>query len=210
MQSCFLSKPVHYTGAELAGHWIYKQTGLLGNAVVSFIGPCTVTLEDMVDLEDVRNNAPIYSPNMLHFIIEVFEGDLHGGVVLQRLFVSIIQEQLQKWHAKTGATTPLPLWRSGDDLYSGPEAPSASEAMPHTPPSLQPQKLSVSICTAGRTSILIHTGLNIDTEGTPVRTAGLREDFHLTDIPAFAEACMEALISEWHGIQKSRYKVRAV
>jgi uncharacterized protein len=50
-----------------------------------------------------------------------------------------------------------PMRRSGDDIY------------------FQGRKLSVSIATHTLSSGLIHTGLNIETQGAPVPAAGLRE-----------------------------------
>src|SRR5262249_39528516 len=86
--------PIQYDGQQLSPHWIYRQFGLLGNAIAVFAGPAQVTLEHMVDLEDVRNQAPIYSPSMLHFVGEWFIDSLEGGILLQHLFVGEIYETL--------------------------------------------------------------------------------------------------------------------
>ena len=76
------------------------------------------------------------------------------------------------------------------------------------------QKLSVSICTVSPTSILIHTGLNIDSTGAPVEASGLESELGikdtLQDIEAFASACMRTLAEEWEDIKLSCCKVRAV
>jgi uncharacterized protein len=139
-----------YDGRQLSPHWIYQQFNVLGDAVVAFAGPADVTLEHMVDLEDVRKIAPIYSPHMLHFIGEWFIDSLDQGVLLQHLFVAEIYESL--W--ERGISD---LSRRGNDIY------------------FQSRKFSVSICTRSPVSVLMHTGINIDTEGTPIPTSGLRE-----------------------------------
>jgi C4-dicarboxylate-binding protein DctP len=56
---------ITYDGRQLAPHWIYRQHDLMGDAAVAFVGPCQVDLSEMVDIEDVKNVAPIYSPLML-------------------------------------------------------------------------------------------------------------------------------------------------
>ena len=73
-------RQIGYDGRQLAPHWIYRQFDLLGDAAVAFVGPCRVELGEMVDIEDVKNTAPISSPLMLHVIAEFFGGDLHQTV----------------------------------------------------------------------------------------------------------------------------------
>jgi hypothetical protein len=63
------------------------------------------------------------------------------------------------------------LSRRGNDLY------------------YQSRKLSVSIATRSSVSVLFHAAVNIDTEGTPVPTAGLRELG--LDPYAFGEECLD-------------------
>jgi hypothetical protein len=72
----------------------------------------------------------------------------------------------------------------------------------------RPGKLSVSIATASPVSTLIHTGFNIETEGTPVPTAGLAEQG--VDIPAFAAEVLRRYAAEVQDIWLARCKVRAV
>jgi len=189
LKTHFTDEIIAYTGRELCSHWIYRNFGMLGDAAVAFVGPCDVTQAGMVDLEDVLNNDFIYSKKMLNFIVEIFGIDLQQGVVLQRLFTSIIQD-------KINAVLPNhPVRRRGDDLFYQDTA-----------------KLSVSICTKSPTSILIHTGLNIDSEGTPVEAAGLASEMDLSAsaIEVLSTACMRTLADEWTDIQLSCCKVRAV
>ncbi len=146
----FDQSEITYDGTQLAPHWIYRKFDLLGNAVVAFVGPATVTLEHMVDLADVKKQAPIYSPKMLHFLAEFFIDSFDQGILLQHLFVANVYEWLWEKSIKG-------LSRKGNDIY------------------VDGKKLSVSVCTKSTVSILIHYAANIETEGTPVPTKGLRE-----------------------------------
>ena len=68
MKTKLLEKEIKYEGFQLAPHWIYKNFKIQGDATVAFIGECDVKLDEMVDIEDVINNEPIYSKLMLSFI----------------------------------------------------------------------------------------------------------------------------------------------
>jgi hypothetical protein len=140
----------HYDGTQLAPHWILRHFDLRGDALVAFRGGADVSLEHMVDLEDVRAAAPIYSPLMLHFLGEWFIDSLDQGILLQHLFVDEIYQILLERGCR-------PMRRRGNDIY------------------YQERKLSVSIATRSPVSVLMHTALNIRTEGTPVPTSGLAE-----------------------------------
>ena len=72
MKTKFIEKEIKYIGSQLAPHWIYKNHKIQGDAIVAFIGECEVHLTEMVDIEDVINNEPIYSKLMLSFISEQF------------------------------------------------------------------------------------------------------------------------------------------
>lgn len=165
MKTKFIENEIKYTGSELAPHWIYKNFHLQGDAVVAFIGECEVKLTEMVDIEDVINNEPIYSKSMLSFIVEHFNIGLIEGVTRQRLFICIIKEELEK-HLS------CKIIRSGDDLF------------------INDKKLSVSIATKSPTSVLMHIGLNINSEGAPVKACGLQNDLNFSDIMDFAKNIM--------------------
>ncbi|MFM8315180.1 MAG: DUF366 family protein, partial [Deltaproteobacteria bacterium] len=159
-----LTNPQAYTGRELKPHWIYETLGILGHALVAFQGPCEVTLDHMVDLEDVKNHAPIYSPEMVHFLGEFFIDSLDQGILLQHLLVATIYG----WLWENGMQD---LSRRGNDVY------------------YKGRKLSVSIATKSPVSVLIHLGVNVKTEGTPIPTSGLNEMNLSPQI--FAKACLE-------------------
>lgn len=189
MKSLFVSdREIGYDGQQLAPHWIYRNFDILGDAVVSFIGPCKVDLTEMVDIEDVKASSPIYSPLMLHVIAEFFGGDLHTTVYRQRMLIVSAKELLEPWTGRR-------VTRKGDDLYLDRADGS-------------PGKLSVSIATSSVTSTLIHTAFNIKTEGTPVPTVGLGELG--VDIATFGVELLKRYTEEIEDIWLARCKVRAV
>lgn len=179
---------IKYDGQQLAPHWIYRELDLLGDAVVAFVGECHVEIAHMVDLEDVKANDAIYSPLMLHYIAEFFQGDLELTVYRQRLLIITAKELIEE-------LTGQHVTRTGDDLY-----------LPRIDGS--PGKLSVSIATSSVTSTLIHTGFNIETEGTPVPTVGLSELG--IDVSTFAPELLRRYAAEVEDIWLARCKVRSV
>ena len=179
-----IEKEIKYEGWQLVPHWIYKNFKIQGDAIVGFIGECEVKLTEMVDIEDVINNEPIYSKNMLSFITEQFNVELVEGVFRQRLLICTIKEALERRGIK--------VERSGDDLF------------------VDGKKLTVSIATRSLTSILIHTGINIDSTGAPVKACGLQNDLQITDIKEFANEIMKNYSEELEDIVLASTKVRGV
>lgn len=184
MKYKFIDENIKYIGSQLAPHWIYKNFKIQGDAIVAFIGECEVKLTEMVDIEDVINDEPIYSKNMLSFISEQFGINLVEGVFRQRLLICIIKELLEE--------RGVFVVRKGDDLM------------------INGGKLSVSIATKSITSVLIHTGLNIISEGAPVKATGLTDDLGFTDIKEFAIEIMKRYIDEIDDICLAATKVRGV
>ncbi|MCQ2957697.1 MAG: DUF366 family protein [Candidatus Gastranaerophilales bacterium] len=187
MKSRFIDNEIIYTGKQLAPSWIYKNYWMQGDAIVAFTGECDLKIEDMVDIEDYLNNTPIYSKNMLSFIIEHYNIGLVEGVVRQRLFMCIVSEVIKSYLPKDHS-----IMRKGDDLfYNG-------------------GKLSVSICTRSISSVLMHIGVNIDASGAPVKAAGLTSEMGLTNIKQIAEDIMNKYIIECESIIGASTKVRGV
>lgn len=184
MKTHFIDSELKYDGTQLAPHFAYTNHNILGDSIVSFIGPCDVNLDHLVDLEDVKRKAPIYSESMLHFIVEHFEDDLKTVICYQRLLISLIQQELIE------SCEGLVLRRQGDDLFD------------------EHHKLTVSIATASTTSCLIHTGINIISDNTPVPTKGLK-DYGVNEF-ALATGVMNRYRVEMEGIKKARAKVRGV
>lgn len=186
METLFIDKEIKYTGEQLSPHWIYKNFNILGDSIVSFIGECEVNLNHMVDIEDVINNEPIYSSKMLSFIEESFNSSLIETVFKQRLLVTITKELIEKYNPS------VKIIRSGDDLY------------------ISDKKLSVSIATKSITSTLIHFGLNILSEGAPVKAADLYNDARIRNIKEFALELMKLYKEEIIDINNAVCKVRGV
>jgi len=169
-----------YNGSELKPLFAYTNHQLHGNSIVSFIGACDVSPEHMIDAEDFVVNAKIKADLMLHFIVEIFTQNLMTAVALQRLLVVIAQNLLrEKGHD---------LQRSGDDLY------------------FEKKKLSVSIASTSAVSSMIHLGLNISNNGTPVETCAL-SDFKIEPIQ-FANELLKKFSEEYISIVEATQKVK--
>jgi hypothetical protein len=184
LKTRFLDENIKYEGWQLCPHWIYKNFKIQGDAAVAFIGECEVKLTEMVDIEDVINNEPIYSKLMLSFISEQFNVGLVEGVFRQRLLICTIKEALEKRGFK--------ITRSGDDLF------------------LEDKKLTVSIATKSATSVLIHTGINIISEGAPVKASGLSSELGISDIKELAQEIMTNYSEEIDDIILASTTVRGV
>ena len=191
MQSLLIEKEIKYIGSQLSPHWIYKNFHILGDAIVSFIGEMDVKITEMVDIEDVITDSPIYSKKMVSFIIEQFGISLSECVVRQRFLICIIIEELRKILGDK-----YKIRRSGDDIFVNIDG--------------KDKKLSVSIATKSTTSALIHTGLNIDPEGAPIDACGLSTDLGITNIEEFAKNVMRRYIEEDTEILEATCKVRGV
>jgi len=180
LKTSYSNKQIPYDGTQLNSHWIYQNFDVLGDAIVAFQGKADVNLDHMVDLEDVKHKAPIYSPLMLHFIGEWFEDSLDKGILLQHLFVCEVYETLLEKGIQK-------LSRRGNDIF------------------FDNRKLSVSIATRSPLSVLMHVGINIETKGTPIPTSGLSE----LDIPpqAFALEVLERFQSDYKTWKVARVKV---
>jgi hypothetical protein len=138
-----------YTGRELRSGWVREWTGLAGEAAAAFLGPCQVATEDLVDLDDARAGATIYSRRMAHLIIELPGTTLQAGVLLQRLLVCQLAEILGE-----DGFSPR---RDGDDIF------------------IRDRKLTVSIAAPYDKGSLIHLGINVDAAGAPVPAIGLND-----------------------------------
>lgn len=184
MKTFYIHDEIKYIGSQLSPHWIYKNFKIQGDAVVAFCGECDVKLTEMVDIEDVINNEPIYSKYMLNFITEQFNIGLVEGVLRQRLLITIIKEILENFG--------FAVKRNGDDLF------------------VNDKKLSVSIATKSINSVLIHTGLNIISDGAPIAVSGLVSDLSIKNIKEFACLVMKKYSEELADIELASTKVRGV
>ena len=121
---------------------------------------------------------------MLSFISEQFNVGLVEGVFRQRLLICKIKEALEK--------RGFSVTRDGDDLF------------------FDNKKLTVSIATKSATSILIHTGVNIISEGAPIKASGLQSDMKISDIKNLAQEIMVQYSEEIDDIVMASTKVRGV
>jgi hypothetical protein len=179
-----LRESIHYSGRELRSGWIGQTAGLEGDAVVAFSGSCLVVGDDLVDLEDRRAGLTVEGRRMLHFISEVADLRLPGIAFAQRLLCTIAARAVDR-----ACGEPV-VERRGDDLFVG------------------EGKLSVSIATESGKSGLIHLGLNITTDGVPVRAACL-EDLGI-DPMALASEVAELFAREVEGGLAAAGKVARV
>ena len=184
METRVLQQETSYTGAELRSGWIEEVSGLPGDALIAFLGPCDVSPAHMVDTADREAGATIASPLMLHFIAEHRNLDLDHITTRQRLLMALAGEIINRHLGETL------LRREGDDLY------------------LRNRKLSVSVATVSPASGLIHSGFNIRGEGAPVPAVGLEE---LALNPReFVEMLLSAYRREVEGAREASQKVRPV
>lgn len=184
MQTQWIDKSLSYDGSQLAPLQNYLRHGLLGDSIVSWVGPCDVAIAHMMDGEDVRAASTIQADCMLHLVLELFQFPLSSAVALQRLIGEILIQKISE-------KSPLgrELQRFGDDIYWG------------------DKKLNVSIATLSLTSSLIHFGINIDNLGTPVETCCLN-DFGILQIQGFADELMSAIQEEFLSMKRAVVKVR--
>lgn len=185
MKTKFITKKFTYDGSQLRPHFAYENYKLLGNSLVSWIGPCDIPFSNMKDLEDVLDKSPIKGGLMLHWIVEMFSENLMTAVSLQRLLASIIQQELNESSPKL---SKIKLHRIGDDLYYG------------------DKKLSISIASVSAVSCQIHFAVNINNLNTPVKTISLMD---LRVNPSlFAKKILKLFSDEFESIQQATCKVK--
>jgi hypothetical protein len=174
--------PRPYLGPELRPHFLLSELKVEGSAVVAFTGPCHVETGHLVDWEDRLALDRIEARSMVHFLGEFFGLGLREGVLLQRLFISVLADTLRD--------RGVQVKRDGDDLFA------------------RERKLSVSIVTVSGVSLLLHAGINIDPAGAPVPAIGLQE---LGVEPnAWIDDVLARFQREWDGMDWACVKVRPV
>jgi len=180
----WLDGTMGYDGTQLRAHWILEHTGIAGDALVGFRGPCAVQQAEMADLVDLQAGAAIAGNDMVHFLWESF---LHPDLLLcvhrQRLLAAQAAECLRELTPRLQE-----LRREGDDLW------------------VSDGKLSISVATASPVSSLLHFAVNATQGGAPVRTAALC-DFGV-EPRAFAERLLERCAAEQDSIALARATVR--
>lgn len=139
-----------YDGSQIDASWAFREFGIYGSSVITWIGPVNITPDNLKDFADV--GLEIKSNYMVNFICEFFDcqpANMRIAYLRQRLLVMIFREILFEY----GVTSK----REGDDIF------------------VDGGKLSISIATASLSSMKIHFALNLEDKGTPddVDTIGL-------------------------------------
>lgn len=179
----YIEERIKYTGKELRSHFAYRDFDMQGDSIIAFCGICDVAEPDLVDLADAKAGADIYSDDMLHFIVEIFDKDLEKAILRQRLLMALIKEEIR-------LRSDAKVIRIGDDIYEG------------------DCKVTVSIATVTPVSTMIHAGVNIVSDFAPVKVKGLK-DFGI-EVSPFANAVLEKFKKEMEGVKIARCKVRGV
>lgn len=183
MKTYWIEKEFPYDGSQLKSLFTYLNFKVQGDSISSWVGPCDIPDEHMLDGEDLVAGEEIRGGKMLHFIVEKFGQNLFSGVSLQRILASIAKNLLEEITAEK-------IQREGDDLY------------------WNEGKLSISIATQSPVSTLVHFAVNMNNENTPVKTAAL-DDLGIEPIK-FAKELMERFAKEAASIQVATEKVRPV
>jgi hypothetical protein len=210
VKSLFIDREFAYDGSQLRSLFAYLGHGVQGTSIVSWIGPCDISNEHMIDGEDLLAGETIAGSRMVHFIIERFETQLFGAVALQRLMAAIVLDLCRE---RVGARAPSSAHSSaGVTSAGGSAAPTA--ASPRAGEFRRDGddifwgdgKLSISIATVTPVSALIHFAVNVSNKGTPVKTAAL-EDLGF-DAKEFAQEVMKRVAREVESIETATVKVR--
>jgi hypothetical protein len=181
VKTVHLEAPLVYDGTQLSTSFLDEHAPGETDAVVLFTGEADVDVEHLVDLEDAEAGAFIWSPRMAHAVLEHREVDLPEGTWRLHLLVRLAASWIA---SRAGVAVEV----RGDDMYVG-----------HG-------KLSVAVATRSPRGCLMHVGVNIETEGTPVPTAGLA-DLRIPSrefLGALARLYDDELVSVAHAAAKVR------
>ncbi len=182
MYKLFVTRKILYDGSQIESLWAASNFQVFGDSIVSFIGPCDIKPENIVDTLD--KDKKIKSPMMLHFIVEHFDPDLEKAVLHQRILASLVKDEIE-------LVTKKRFKRKGDDLWDG------------------DRKLTISVATCGSISAKIHFGINIKQEkGVDVKTAGLSQ--YKINPRLLARRVMREYREEIKGIEIARHTVRPI
>jgi len=182
MRYRLIKEEINYTGEQLRSNFAYTHLSLVGDSVIAFTGACDVKLKEMVDIEDLKSGKVIYSESMLHFIVECYDTDLEKMVLRQIILADIIKDQINNLKGK------IHVRRTGTDLFD------------------EDAKLSISVATVTPISSLLHFGVNICSQNTPVKTKGLKD--YGIDQFEFANFVLDRFAKEHDKIYSARCKVR--
>ena len=189
-----IDEEFEYDGSQIDPSWAFREFGIYGSSIITWLGPVNITPDNLKDFADV--GLEITSSKMANFICEFFDQqpvNMRVAYLRQRLLVMIFRELLTEYGVKTT--------RSGDDIYVG------------------ERKLSISIASVSLSSAKIHFAFNIEDKGTPddVSTIGLLDIendtgkvFKENDLKEFIETIALRFISEIETIEKDISKTKVL
>lgn len=189
MKTFFDEEIYKYDGTQMQPLRNYLKFGLMGDSCVSWIGPCSISFDKMLDGEDLRAQSSIAGDQMLHFVFELFDIHLSAAVAWQRLVADIVRSEIINC-ASIREEFSKNLKRDGDDIFLG------------------NKKLSISIAAPSINSNLVHFAINIVNTGTPVETAALVE-FNI-EAKHFAKNLLNKFSKEWLSIKEACVKIKSV
>ena len=171
-----------YDGSQIEASWAFKSFEIKGSSIITWIGSMNITPNNLKDFEDV--GLEIKSDKIINFIIEHFDqqpANLRIAYMRQRLLVVILKDELTKMGIES--------IRKGDDIYIISKVKSKIKSKDKDKKSnnlsnVVYKKLTVSIATISPSSMKIHLGINLTSEGTPndVDTIGMLELFDDVDL----------------------------
>jgi len=176
-------KKIDYDGSQLRSHFAARTFGVSGDSVVVFKGGMDIPPGNIADLEDLLQGDTIEGDRLIHFIVEHFGITLETAVLRQRLLVRLAAEIVGRLSGESPVVT-------GDDIF------------------VAGGKLSVSIAAPSPVSCLIHFGINLTTEGVPVKAAAL-DDLGV-DADRLAADLTAAYARELESVDGALSKVRGV
>lgn len=165
-----------YTGEQLKPNYFRSlskdfETGK--DFIVYWSGATNVKLEEMKDIDDVREDLTITSDLMQHFIFQFPScTDPVKLILVQRMFTRIVKQTVQRFAYANGSIEDELIFRikGNDILYTDYSQTKVTE-----------KKLSVSIAVPYHSVGMIHFGYNISNSGGPTDVEiGSLTDLHLT------------------------------
>lgn len=138
MDWVFIDSELGYDGSQIKSLWAYREAGVKEDSIISFIGSCNIQGDAQVNLENVVLQEKIYSPKMVHFIVEHFdEVSLRLICTRQRFLACLVQELIDN---------DSQVSRKGDNLF------------------WNGKRLTVSNPTISPVSAKIHFGVNVESD----------------------------------------------
>lgn len=185
----FVEENMCYDGSQIRPLWALDKLNIKGSSIISWIGPMEIDPLKIIDVEDT--GIEIKSDKMIHFIVEHFDSQPTNIKLCyhrQRILVMILKDLISKWGVQST--------RNGDDLF------------------VDGGKLTVSIASISSTSMKIHLGVNITSEGTPkdVKTRGILEieGINETNIIELINNVLKSYADEIKSIERDISKTRSL